>query len=266
MPNLPRGIDVSNNNGFIDWNQVATAGLSFVIMKADQGDFFDDAHFPRNWREARRIGLARGAYHFADPEQSGPEASADHFISAVNTVGLETGDLLALDLELGHPGLADWAMTFLEIVEGHFGFKPLVYSSPSFIGDQNLAARSELGQYGLWLASWGVPTPPPAPAPWDIVAFHQYSDSGRVPGISGFVDLNRFNGRADRIALYGKPGTEAVAVAVAMEPETDSHKADRLINALAYVCDDIGDKVAIVAPAQAAEMRRVRVEQLGARP
>lgn len=206
---LPRGIDVSNNQGVIDWDQVATAGLSFAFIKADEGDYFNDTYLHRNWTATKRIGLYRGAYHFANPDRCAAVTSADHFLAAVNAVGLEAGDMLALDLESGTGNLADWTLTFCQRIEAAVGYKPLVYTSPGFIHDHGLASRPELGQYGLWLASWGVPTPPPAPPPWDLVAFHQYqvAPAGTVPGIAGEIDMDAFNGPADRIPLYGKPAT-----------------------------------------------------------
>ena len=62
-----------------------------------------------------------------------------------------------------------------------------------------------LGEYGLWLASWGRSTMPPAPAPWQFVAFWQYSSTESVPGIPGEVDADYFNGPEQNIPLYGIP-------------------------------------------------------------
>lgn len=206
-PTYPTGIDVSNNNGMIDWDQVAATGMKFAFSKADQGDYFTDGYLGTNWAESKRVGLYRGAYHFADPDRVSAVKSAEHFMAVMATVGIEPGDMLALDLEWGTGNLADWTFQWMQRVEQLAGFAPLIYTSPAFVYDHGLSARPELAAYGLWLASWGVPTPPPAPYPWTLVAFHQYrvGPAGTVPGIAGDIDLNRFNGTDDRIPYYGKP-------------------------------------------------------------
>lgn len=212
MPELPRGIDVSNNNGGIDWAAVAASGIQFAIAKVSEGTYFRDGYFAENWQAMKAHGLIRGAYHFAIPSRSGAVAEADYFVDAIGLLGqtLEAGDLLALDLEDPDAtgDLSDWTLRWLERVEQRVGFKPLVYSSPGYIGDHRLVRLPAIGDYGLWLASWGVPTPPAAPAPWDLVAIHQtgVGPAGSVPGVSGDIDLNRFNGPIESLPLYGKPG------------------------------------------------------------
>jgi lysozyme len=210
---FPFGIDVSNNNGGVNWPAVAAAGVQFAIAKASEGVGFVDSFLASNFAGMQANGILRGAYHFGRPSQSGPQAEADFFVDTLMAQlgDLAVGDIVALDLEDPAAGgdLSDWTLTWVQRVESRLGFKPLVYTSPSYIQEHHLANRPELADYGLWLASWGVPTPPPAPAPWELVAIHQYEvgPSGSVPGVVGEIDLDRFNGPRDRIALYGRPGT-----------------------------------------------------------
>lgn len=211
MPDLPLGIDVSNNNGGIDWAAVAASDVQFSICKVSEGTWFRDGYFALNWQGAKAHGLIRGAYAFARPSRTDPVAEADYFVDAIGLLGqsLETGDLLALDLEddQAHGDLSGWTLAWLRRVEERVGYKPLVYTSPAYARAHGLANRPEIGDYGLWCASWGVPTPPAAPAPWDLVAIHQYAvgGPGSVPGVVGECDLNRFNGPIDALPLYGKP-------------------------------------------------------------
>jgi hypothetical protein len=101
---LPEGIDVSNNNGRIDWDAVAGAGITFAIAKITEGTWFRDGYFAENWAEMKRLGIYRGAYHFARPSVRSAEQEADYFLDAFELLGcaIETGDLLALDLEDSH--------------------------------------------------------------------------------------------------------------------------------------------------------------------
>lgn len=207
MTTYPLGIDVSNHQGQIDWQAVNAAGYQFTFIKASEGTTFRDPFFPANWQQARAAGLYTGAYHYGRPDVNGPEEEAGFFVSRVEQVGIREGDLLALDLEEGSGYLGDWAYRFLTRVETLVGFKPLLYTSPGFINAHGVGQPDGIEEFGLWLASWGVPTPPQAPPRWDYVAFHQTSATGRVPGIAGDVDLDAFNGPIDRLPLYGKPAS-----------------------------------------------------------
>jgi lysozyme len=48
----------------------------------------------------------------------------------------------------------------------------------------------------VWLANWGATSPTPPASNWGNRwwSFWQYSNCGRVPGISGCVDLDRLHG------------------------------------------------------------------------
>ncbi len=213
VPTMPRGVDVASYQGAPDWAAVAASGIAFAFTKATEGTNYLNPTFARNWSEIKAHNMARGAYHFARPDANNPEVEAEYFVGAVMARGIETGDLLALDLEDGSGDLSSWTLRFLQHVKRLVGFDPLVYTSAGFAAAHHLAALPEIGERGLWLAAWQS-TLPSAPDPWEFVAFHQYTDSGQVPGINGNVDLDRFNGPVERIKLYGKP-------AGAVTPPTD---------------------------------------------
>lgn len=209
MPDYPLGIDISNNNGHVNMDEVAASGVKFVIAKLTEGVNFYDRYYMSFRTHAKRLGLKWGAYHYALPHLNNPNLEAAWFASNIEGT-LEPGDIVALDLEdpKAFGDLSAWALQWCRSVEGLLGVKPLIYSSPAYITERKLKNRPELGEHGLWLASWGIPTPPPAPAPWDLVAIHQYGvgPSGTIPGVSGEIDLNHFNGPIEDFALYGLPG------------------------------------------------------------
>lgn len=71
------GIDVSENNGCVDWNAVAAAGQKFVIVRSSYGRYAKDEDFLRNVDGAHAAGLQCGAYHYSyalTPEQARQEA------------------------------------------------------------------------------------------------------------------------------------------------------------------------------------------------
>jgi GH25 family lysozyme M1 (1,4-beta-N-acetylmuramidase) len=196
------GIDVSHWQGQINWPMVAAAGKKFVIMKATEGTGFVDWMYATNHAGARAAGIATTAYHFASPDATPGEAvaEANHFVDIAQ---LADGDLIpALDLEvtggLGTTGLRNWVASWLAQVTLRLGVKPMIYVSPAFwvkyLGDTRYFA--DAGYQILWIAHWGVSSPTVPAQNWGGHGwtFWQYSNCGSVPGISGCVDLDRYNG------------------------------------------------------------------------
>jgi lysozyme len=58
------GVDVSRWQGDIDWPKLRRQGANFAYIKATDGGDHLDPMFKKNWREADKAGLRRGAYHF----------------------------------------------------------------------------------------------------------------------------------------------------------------------------------------------------------
>jgi GH25 family lysozyme M1 (1,4-beta-N-acetylmuramidase) len=61
---LYQGIDVSDWQGYIDYNQVANNGIEVVYIKASQGSNIKDPYFDINYENAKANGLKVGFYHF----------------------------------------------------------------------------------------------------------------------------------------------------------------------------------------------------------
>src|SRR5215471_17686854 len=110
----PMGIDVSSHQGLVDWAAVAAAGASFGFAKATGGAWYSNPYFEAAWHGMKAAGLKRGAYAYAfEPSgQSlpgpGPEAEADYFLSVVEPLGIEPGDMVVLDIEEGQGPLGQW--------------------------------------------------------------------------------------------------------------------------------------------------------------
>ena len=202
------GIDVSNNNGHVDWGAVAGAGIAFGIAKVTEGTGFVDRFFAGNWAGMKASGMVRGAYHFGRPSVNGAVAEANFFLDTIqNRVGdLEAGDIVALDLEDPDAGgdLSAWTLEFLTHVKNRVGFNPLLYSGPFFLQEHGCTNQPALADFGLWLASYRDNLPP-APSPWGFIAIWQNTDSASIPGVAGNCDGDFFNGTRDRLVLYGKP-------------------------------------------------------------
>jgi GH25 family lysozyme M1 (1,4-beta-N-acetylmuramidase) len=204
-----KGIDVSHFQGHIDWPKVAQDGVEFAICKASDGGSWFDPTFRSNIQGAQAAGLLTGAYHFFRPMIS-PQEQAENFMNQLMHV--EFPQLIVLDLEPSmNDGKDEWnhltsqqawatAESWLDYVQDQIGKVPFVYCSPSFANAK--LQMCPFGIYPLWLAKYSTTVP----QGWQNYKIWQYSESGNVPGISGNVDLDQFNGsRADLLAL-ASPG------------------------------------------------------------
>ncbi|HEY2491568.1 MAG TPA: GH25 family lysozyme [Paenibacillus sp.] len=224
-----QGVDVSRWQGVIDWKKVAAAGISFVFIKATQNSM--DDKFLDNVKGAKAAELLVGAYHYIDDSvitADKARTAAQTFYNAIQVAGgVSVFDLPpVMDYESNKSNLSKTTITavaksFLKEINQLTGVKPLVYTYPSFIGN-----FTGLSDYPLWIARYNASTPPVNASGWVRWEFWQYSDgvaggtlpSGTrsVPGISGAVDLNEFNGSMDELqARYGmkiEPGKEGEKV------------------------------------------------------
>lgn len=197
-----KGIDISKWQGKPNFDLVRTA-TEFIILKASEGVGYKDPEFDRNRSEAKRVGLLIGYYHFARPDLgNSPEAEVEWFSKVIGTP--EPGAVLVLDIEVPHNDLVGWSKRFLENLSGRLGgYKPLIYLNKSQIVGNNW--KSVIDQnYGVWVAYYdNNPGGLPFAIPWPTLAIKQYTSQGRVPGISGNVDMNTFFGTQDAYKRYG---------------------------------------------------------------
>jgi lysozyme len=181
------GIDVSHYQGDIDWSKVKNDGIVFAIIKATQGMRTVDPRFKLNWAASKKAGLNRGAYHFLEPDQDGT-AQAKHFLKTVN---FAKGDLIpAVDVERKGEALTRTLKAFLAEVKSSLGVEAVIYVSPSFWNEHLADAFDAPLPNPLWIAEYGASKPKATRkiGPWLV---WQYSQTGRVDGISGPVDRDR---------------------------------------------------------------------------
>lgn len=209
------GIDVSNNQGMIDWPAVAASGVQFAFCKASEGVTFLDQFLVRNLTGAAQAGILPAVYHFSLQAQNKPEAEAQWFLDCAGK-HLLPGYPIALDMEqnpYGHADPADcgpWAEAWNAYVLKALNCLPMLYTDLNHIRNRGLNTPT-LANSGLWYASPGA-VEPPTPAPWTFAALWQHSWSGSMPGIVGNVDLNTFNGDAAAFKRYGLPAAAPVPI------------------------------------------------------
>ena len=197
------GVDVSLFQGKVDWAKVAADGIDFAIVRAGSRSFSDgslrlDKRFKRNVTEAAKNGLDVGVYFFSQAV-SVQEAAEEADFLAEQMKGLNITlpvvfDWERVDASLDEDGISRTqnadsetvnacAVAFLQEIEAA-GYRGMLYcngDSGYFLFDMAL-----FQDYPLWYASYSTAWP-------DFyygVDLWQYSSTGTVDGIDGFVDLS----------------------------------------------------------------------------
>lgn len=202
-----RGIDVSKWQGDIDWDAVAAAGVKFAVIRVSHGLEYIDEWFADNWSEAKRVGILRGAYQFANFSED-PAELANLFVDLMGP--LEPGDLPPVyDIEStdgqNAATIVARAQEWVNIVEQRTGARPTIYTGKYFWQD-NVASSDAFVNDHLWVAQYRDGCPD-LPSPWTRWTMWQNSSTGRINGISGNVDTNFFNGNYAALLDYavGEP-------------------------------------------------------------
>jgi lysozyme len=197
------GIDVSHYQGTINWLDVEETNVHYVMVKATGGETYADPLFNRNWRHLTKVNLIRGAYHFFFAADD-PIAQAQHYYHVVGQ--LTHRDLPPIvDVEevddVSAGVLLESLLTYLSEIEKLTKRTPIIYTNQAF-GQQYLQDE-RLNKYPLWIADY-EPELTILPSPWRNQGWHfwQYSEQGKVLGITSDVDLNRYQGSYEQLKLF----------------------------------------------------------------
>ena len=202
-----QGIDVSHYQGTVNWTSVKNSGRTFGFAKATEGTTYTDPNFAANWKNMKAAGVIPGAYHFGHPGTDAV-AQAKYFVNTVKAAqgGLSGGLQLVLDIETtdGQSAAAvkTWIQTFVTEIQTLTGKPAIIYTGFYFWRD---SAGNSTNNYNcpLWIASYTAS--PTIPAAWTTYTFWQYSDSGTVSGVSGGVDVDKFNGSLTTLKKFTFP-------------------------------------------------------------
>lgn len=190
------GVDVSRWQGDIDWATLRTQGANFAFIKATDGGDHLDPMFRTNWRGAKDAGIKRGAYHFFYWCRTAGE-QAEWFIRNVPkdpdalppVIDVEYNHLSDCKRRLSAEKIREKMQVFMDMLERHYGKRPIIYTAPDFYAD-NL--RGAFPNHPFWLRA--VAQHPSQVYPGRRWMFWQYSGSGLSQGVSGKIDLNVFYG------------------------------------------------------------------------
>lgn len=189
------GIDVSDWQGYIDYNQVKNAGIDIVYIKSSQGSNIKDPYFDINYENAKANNLKVGFYHFLTATNiEEAEQQANFFASVI--AGKQVDCKLAMDYEqfngVGTEQINQIALAFIQKVKELTKKQVIIYSdlyNSERTFSQELASQGE-----LWIAYYGdYRNLQNINASWNTFIGVQYTDRGSVPGIRGYVDRDLFS-------------------------------------------------------------------------
>ena len=186
-----QGIDVSKHQGYIDWQQVKNAGIDFAIIRCGYGGNTtsqDDVRWEYNASSCESLGIPYGVYLYSHADTTSEiDGEVQHVLRLLK--GHKPTLPVYIDIEenkqfaLGGAVLSEFAKRFCSQIK-KAGYKSGLYTSTSH-WNAYFGAFAELPSYYHWVAQYNTScTYSGRYETW------QYSNTGRVPGISGNVDLN----------------------------------------------------------------------------
>jgi GH25 family lysozyme M1 (1,4-beta-N-acetylmuramidase) len=237
VPGIP-GIDISGWQTGVDWQSVWNSGTKFAYVKASESTTYTSSQFSQQYQGSYRVGMIRGAYHFAVPNKSSGATQANFFVNnggGWSNDGRTLPPLLDIEYNpysgsdgtnscygLSQGAMAQWISDFSNTMKARTGIWPAIYTTTDWW--RNCTGNSaSFGGNPLFIARYPAALTSGAgtlPAAWSKYAMWQYTSSGSVPGISGNVDLDTFNGTSDGLSQFARTGNAAAATVTPAPPAT----------------------------------------------
>lgn len=230
------GIDVSKWQGKIDWQKVKDSGIEFAFIRigyrGENGIVYKDDNADYNIQQAQKAGVLVGVYFFSTAvSEAEAKEEAEWTLQAVE--GYKISYPVVYDCEgykkstsrmfdLSAAKRTTNAMTFLQIVKDA-GYDVMFYGA---LGEINNEAYWDIAKiektYKVWVAHYASVAYPEKEKPdYDgKCAAWQYTNKGRVNGVSGNVDMVVCYFTKEEAAAKNTSATPEAAE----EPLTDEEK------------------------------------------
>lgn len=201
-----RGIDVSQHQGTIDWQQVADSGVEFVIIRVggrgygQAGTLYFDDLAQEYYQGAKEAGLKVGAYFFSQaitPAEAVEEAeyllelTQDWVMEMPVVYDWEFMGLDARTAWISKDTLTECMLAFCNRITQE-GLDAMIYFNPQ--QSRLMFHIEKITDYPFWLAMY---------SDWMTYPYKidmwQYTNEGRIPGIEGNVDINLYFTYVDEV-------------------------------------------------------------------
>ena len=208
------GIDVSEYQGYPDWDKVAADGIDFAMIRlgyrgSSEGMLYRDPIFRYNLVKAHNAGLKVGVYFFSQATDRAEAVAEAYYLLAIleehkDKITMpvvfdweETGTETSRTKGMSGKTVTDCAKYFCEVIrEG--GYTPGVYFNRHM--GYYLYDLTQLPDVVYWFAGEGDYS--------DFYYEHalwQYTFTGKVNGINGNVDIDLFVGNGNAAAMTDAP-------------------------------------------------------------
>lgn len=187
-------MDVSRHQGVIDWAKVKASGKVDGVMIRAMGNSgagkaskpYLDPYFARNYAECARLGLPVGGYYYTCAVT---QRQTEEELAALKTALRGKTFQLPLAIDVEDPRLRALAPAKLSALVAEaaaqleaWGLYAMVYTYTNFA--DTALDMAALAAYDLWIADYRGKRPARRHGMW------QYTSSGKIPGVSGPVDLS----------------------------------------------------------------------------
>ena len=189
-----KGIDVSADQGRIDFSKVKAAGIDFVIIRCGYGGDYesqDDPYFERNVAECEKYGIPWGTYLYSYATNlEKAEGEFQHIMRLIQGKKPEYPVFLDMEDADGYKEKRDvsdqMCVDICELVCSRLeeaGYYAGIYANLYWL-TRKIDSR-KLDRFDKWLAQWA-----PNPTYDKPFGMWQNSNDGAVDGISGRVDTD----------------------------------------------------------------------------
>ncbi|MGI6283634.1 glycoside hydrolase family 25 protein [Caproicibacterium lactatifermentans] len=200
------GVDVSSWQGSIDWKEVKASGMDFVMIRVGYrgqttGTIQADSRFTENMKGALSAGLKVGVYFYSQAiSKAEAEKEADYVIQQIKPYQVtwpvvfdwEPGNDETISTISEAGGLRTNSETPEEVTQytaafckriQAAGYKPAYYCNKTM--GYTVFDLKELEAYQIWYAEYKN-----LPSFYYHFNIWQYTQKGKINGITGTVDLN----------------------------------------------------------------------------
>lgn len=190
-----KGVDVSEHQGEINWKKVSEAGIDFAmlrILKGKTSEMQPDAQFESYYSGARRYGLSVGVYRYCYATSvSEAKKEAKKVLEVLDGRYLDYPVVLDMEdsslLSLSKSQRSEIVLAFKKVIEDA-GYDFALYANMTWLN--NYLDMNKLSDVNIWLARWrDYEQGPGYTGPGNLIMW-QYTNDGKVNGITGRVDLN----------------------------------------------------------------------------
>ncbi len=191
------GIDVSDHQGKIDWARVKKAGIDFAMIRCgyrgySTGLLNQDDYYEENITQALNNNLKVGVYWISQAiKVSEANEEAEYVLTLIRNH--QISGPIAFDMEevegrserinnLTLNQRTKIALAFCDKII-NAGYETMIYGNDSWL--QSAFKLSKITQYPIWYAGYLA-----QPGIAYQFKMWQYTSSGTIDGINGYVDLN----------------------------------------------------------------------------